>query len=139
MARGTEIVTMPDKKRFLVLHRSGPRRADAPGPSPQQMEAMFAAYQTWMDTFREEICDPGAKLGSSGRVLTAGALDEGPFVEAKEVVGGYMILEADSYERAVEIMRAGPALAGGGSMEIREIAMMSRPEAPACVSPTEAP
>lgn len=48
-----------------------------------------------------------------------------PFVESKELVGGYMILEADDYEGAVEVMQGCPgASAPGGSFEIRELMSM---------------
>jgi hypothetical protein len=55
-------------------------------------------------------------------VVTESGVADGPFVEAKEVVGGYMIVAADSYDGAVEIVTACPALqAPGARMEIREM------------------
>jgi hypothetical protein len=42
--------------------------------------------------------------GSSGRLLVA----DGPFAESKEAIGGYLLVEADSLEHAVEIARTGP-------------------------------
>ena len=47
---------------------------------------------------------------------------DGPFVEAKEVVGGFMIISAEDYDGAVEVVRACPAMqVPGATMEIREM------------------
>lgn len=83
---------------------------------------MIESYRQWMDTFADQIVDPGAKLKGEGRVLSSSGVADGPFVEAKEVIGGYMILSCESYDEAMEVMRAGPAgQLGSGSMEIREL------------------
>jgi hypothetical protein len=48
---------------------------------------------------------------------------DGPFAEAKEIVGGYMLVSAESIDRAIEITRESPALMmPGASVEIREVA-----------------
>jgi hypothetical protein len=83
---------------------------------------MFAAYKAWMEKFKDDILDMGDKLKSDGRVVTASGVADGPFVETKEVVGGYMIVSAEDYERAVEVVRACPAVeAPGARFEIREM------------------
>jgi hypothetical protein len=47
---------------------------------------------------------------------------DGPFVEAKEVIGGFMIISADSLEEAAEIARECPGVVSpGSSVEVREI------------------
>src|SRR3954469_2977909 len=114
------------KHKYLVLFRNQPA-GDQPGggqpsPSPEQMQQMFAAYKAWMDKFKEDILDMGDKLKSGGRVVTDSGVADGPFVEAKELVGGYMIVSADSYDGAVEVVRACPAAQmPGASLEIREL------------------
>jgi hypothetical protein len=113
------------KRKYLVLHRSQPGQAGrqgAAGPSPEQMQQMFAAYKAWMERFKDDIFDLGDKLKSDGRVVTSSGVADGPFVEAKEVVGGFMIVSAESYEGALEIVKACPANMPGVSMEIREMA-----------------
>lgn len=112
------------KRKYLVLFRSQPT-AGGPqaSPSPEQMQQMFAAYKRWMEKFKDDILDMGDKLKSDGRVLTASGVADGPFVEAKEVVGGFMIVSAASYDGAVEVVRACPAVhAPGAVLEIRELA-----------------
>lgn len=64
----------------------------------------------------------GDKLKPDGRIVTSSAVVDGPFVEMKELIGGYMILAADDYEGAVAVARACPAIeAPGVSFEIREL------------------
>jgi len=110
------------KHEYLVLNRFTPGGGGGDKPSPEAMQKMFAAFKEWMKTHEDEIVDFGDKLVPGGRVLSDGGVAEGPWVESKEVVGGYMILTADSYERAVEIMQAMPGgKRPGVSFEIREL------------------
>ena len=113
------------QRKYLVLARS-PRSTEGQSsgsrPSPEQMQAMFAAYNAWKERFKEQILDMGDKLASDGRVLSASGVADGPFVEGKEVIGGYMIVCADSYEGAEEVMRACPASQmPGACFEIRQL------------------
>ena len=112
------------KRKYLVLFRSQPTSSGSQaGPSPEQMQKMFAAYKTWMEKFKDDILDMGDKLKSDGRVVSASGVADGPFVEAKELVGGFMIVSAASYDGAVEVVRACPAVhAPGAVLEIRELA-----------------
>jgi len=87
------------------------------------MQQMFAGYNAWKEKFKEQILDMGDKLESEGRVVTASAVADGPFVEAKEVVGGYMIVGAETFDGALEVVRACPAAnMPGVSLEIRRMA-----------------
>jgi hypothetical protein len=109
------------KHKYMVLLRNQ-SGGSAAGPSPEQMQQMFAAYKAWKEKFKDDIFDMGDKLKSEGRVVTASGVADGPFVEAKEVVGGYMIVSAENYDGAVEVVRACPAVhAPGVSLEIREL------------------
>jgi len=109
------------KRKYLVLFRNQPTGGQA-GPSPEQMQQMFAAYNAWKEKFKDAILDMGDKLESEGRVVSASGVADGPFVEAKEVVGGYMIVSAEDFDGAVEVVRACPAVhAPGASLEIREM------------------
>lgn len=110
------------KRKYLVLFRKEPGQSSGEGPSPEQMQQMFAAFNAWKEQFKDEILDMGDKLGSEGRVLTDSGVADGPFVEAKEVVGGFMIVSAESWDQAVEVVGACPAArVPGASLEIREM------------------
>jgi hypothetical protein len=92
---------MPSQK-YMFLHRSP---TDAKPPSPAQMQEMFSVWNTWKAKFQDNVVDMGGKLKSSGKVLTASGAMDGPFVEAKEIVGGYMIVTADSYDHALQMAK----------------------------------
>jgi hypothetical protein len=86
------------------------------------MQDMFAAWNAWKEKFKANILDMGSKLAPTGRVASGTGVTDGPFVEAKEIVGGYMILTAESYDEALEVVREGPGmLAPGAQIEIREL------------------
>jgi len=108
-------------QRYLLLQRSE-RGGDVERPSPAQMQEMYAAFNAWKETFKAEIVEMGGRRKGGGKVLTASGVKDGPFVELKEIVGGYMIVEAESYERALEIAAGCPGLVRTGSTcEVREI------------------
>lgn len=91
-------------------------------PSPSQMEEMFAKFQAWKEKFAANIVDMGGKL-ADGKVVTSETATDGPFVEAKEIVGGFMIIQAESIEEAVKVAQESPGTAmRGSSVEVREIA-----------------
>jgi len=88
--------------------------------SPAQMEEMFANFNTWKEKFKDNIVDMGGKLGE-GKIVTTDNVMDGPFVEAKEIVGGYMVISADNMNEAVEIALQSPGVYPGSSVEVREI------------------
>ena len=69
------------------------------------------------------MVDTGDALKSGGRVVKSGGiLSDGPFMEVKEVIGGYSIIDVDDYEAAVAVSRECPILKARGTVEIREFA-----------------
>lgn len=107
-------------QKYLCLYRGAPSQNK---PSPAQMQEMFAAFNLWRERFKDSILDMGSKLKSSGRVVTPEGATDGPFVEGKEIVGGFMILTAPDYDGAVAVVQAMPGMdAPGARVEIREIA-----------------
>ncbi len=82
---------------------------------------MYAKFDAWKEKFQENIVDMGGRL-KGGKVVTSEGATDGPFVEAKEVVGGFMIVSAESLEEAIEVARGCPGLVSPGSgVEVREI------------------
>ena len=55
--------------------------------------------------------------GKNGRVIM-----DGPFAEAKEAIGGYLVADVETVEEAIAIARSSPTLAYGGSIEVRPMA-----------------
>jgi hypothetical protein len=107
------------KQNYLCIQRSQPGNSEK--PSPAQMEEMYAKFQAWKEKFQKNIIEMGGKLGG-GKVVTSEGATDGPFVEVKEVVGGFMIVSAESWEEAMEVVRESPGvMMPGSSVEVREI------------------
>ena len=110
------------KQNYLCIQRSQPGKGEK--PSPAQMEEMYAKFNAWKEKFQENIVDMGGKLKGGGKIVTSDGATDGPFVEAKEVIGGYMIVSAESLEEATEVARHSPGVwMPGSSIEIREISI----------------
>ena len=86
--------------------------------------AVYADYQALNDT---PGVSPGMQLQSPDTATTVRVQDgrtlttDGPFVELKEAVGGYLHYEADDLDAAIEIAARVPAARMGGAVEVRPI------------------
>lgn len=106
--------------KYLCVQRNLPGGTDEK-PSPAQMQEMYAKFSAWQEKFKANLVDLGGKLGD-GRLVTAERAEDGPFVEVKELVGGYMIVSADSLEEAIAVARECPGLVRPGSgVEVIEV------------------
>jgi hypothetical protein len=103
--------------KFLFIYREATERGAK--PSPQEMQALAGQWYAWMQKFSASILPGGDGLKPSGRLLKAGIVTDGPFVEAKEVVVSFAIIQADNFDAAVAIARECPP---GHTIEIREFA-----------------
>ena len=108
--------------KYLCLQRPVPTPIrDAEKPSPAQMQAMYEKFNAWREKFQEHLVDLGGRLGA-GRVALPEPKPDGPFVEVKELVGGYMVVSASSLDEAIEIARECPGLIRAGSgVEVIEV------------------
>jgi hypothetical protein len=105
---------------FLYLYRGGQR-----GTTPQESEQIM---QKWMNWFKElaasgNVKDGGQPLEAEGKVVRdrGRTVTDGPFAEAKDLIGGYTLIEAPSLARAAELARGCPVLESGGAVEVRPI------------------
>ena len=90
--------------------------------SPSEAQAVIERYMAWAQKLGEAgLLVDGDSLENGGRILSSenGVITDGPFVESKDMAGGYFILNADSLEHAVEIAREAPTFSYGGAIEIR--------------------
>ena len=103
--------------KFLFIYReSTVSRAQ---PSPEELQALQAAWYTWMQKFGAAILPGGDGLKHTGRIVKAGLVTDGPYVEAKEIIVSFAIIQADDYDAAAAIARECPP---GHTIEIREFA-----------------
>ncbi len=107
--------------RFLCVYKPG--KPEVP-PSQQQMCDMGKLIEESMKAgwlISTEGCLPsalGARVRLSGDKFT---VTDGPFTEAKELIGGFAIIEASSKEEAIAHTKHFLQVAGGGETEIRQL------------------
>src|SRR5262245_12537315 len=107
-------------KYLLMFRESTEKRAK---PSPEEMQALQGAWYAWMKKYSSAIV-VGDGLKPSGRVVKAGIVTDGPYVEAKEVIASFSMIQADNFDAAVAIAKDCPGQDTGVSchtIEIREL------------------
>lgn len=73
-----------------------------------------------------KLADPGYQLDApaTAKTVRAGGVTDGPFMESKEVLGGYSLLETGAIEEAVELAKTWPGVDKGWiTMEVRPVVM----------------
>jgi hypothetical protein len=91
--------------------------------SPDEMQQHFRAWLAWFKQLEAtgHLKEPGHPLQKTGSVVMGKQkiVHDGPFAEAKDVVGGYVVVEARDLAHAVELSKGCPILEVGGSVEVR--------------------
>ena len=91
--------------------------------SPDELQGIMMKYKAWVDDLGEQYLG-GQRLESNGAILTdqdAAVMTDGPFLESKEIVAGFMLIQAEDQEAANAIARTSPHL-GLYTLEVRPIA-----------------
>jgi hypothetical protein len=106
--------------QFAMLFRSDPSKT----ASPDEMQAAWGQWKSWMSKYAKEILAQspprsGPKPGGAVAVCRGGAVTDGPYVEGKEIVGGWSFIQTDSLEQALEIAKEVPSFS---SVEVIELA-----------------
>ncbi|OLF13848.1 dehydrogenase [Actinophytocola xinjiangensis] len=108
--------------RFMIIRRADEETEAGAQPSEELFEAM--------SRYNEELLKAGALLDGAG--LTPSSLGaavewrggagptvvDGPFAEGKELVAGYTMIQADSLQDAIELVKRWPTLDGHGNVEL---------------------
>lgn len=90
-------------------------------PTPEQLKVNLPLWDDWA----AGIAAQGKfvtirRLNYGGKVLkTSGVVTDGPFVEIKEQLGGFMIVRAENIDEAITLAHGCPIFDLGGSVEIR--------------------
>ena len=115
-------------KYMLLIHQG-----DAPTPldpeawgrlSEEEQQAVYADYQAINQT---SGVSSGVQLAPPETATTVRVEDgktlttDGPFVEIKEAIGGYLFFEADDLDAAIELASRIPAARLGGAIEVRPV------------------
>jgi hypothetical protein len=110
--------------QYVMLINLGPKARDYRNLSADEQQEIASGFQALNQT-------PGVTAGlglqppsaattvrvQEGRTLAS----EGPFVEAKEALDGYFVLEADDLDAAIDVASRVPAAKMGGAIEIRPV------------------
>lgn len=111
--------------KYMFLFRGG---SDMQNASPADQQAGMMKWKVWMD----DIASKGKLVGGEplhygeGKVLSGRAkkITDGPFAEAKEIVGGYLIVDTANMDEAVELGKGCPIFDNDGSVEVRTVMQM---------------
>jgi len=109
--------------QFALIFRGG----DAPG-SPEQMQQHMQRWMTWFQGLTRDgvYHDVGAPLEPGGKVVRGArpAVSDGPYAEAKDLVGGFAIVDARDLEAAAELAKGCPTYERNGFVEVRPVRPM---------------
>ena len=111
--------------RFLMVHRIDESRPDAYSPSPE-MIAGVGALMAEMTRAGVVLAAEGVQHSSKGAKVRVSngkrTVTDGPFTEAKEVIGGFAMVQVRSLEEAIEWAARFAETIGDVEIEVRQIA-----------------
>ena len=107
--------------QYLLIYRNDASQQFQ--PSPEEMQAIMGQWGDFHKTLEEGgHLVASEALQTTGKVLAPGnVVTDGPYVEAKELVGGFTLIKAESMEKAVDLAKECPLHSGGEKIEVREI------------------
>jgi hypothetical protein len=110
-------------REFMLVFRRD-AEAEKTQMSPQQFQATMKLWQDWIGniTAKDRFAATGKRLSTEGTVLKPkNVVTNGPYVETKEVLVGYMFVKAASMEEATELATGCPNITMGGTVEVRPV------------------
>lgn len=118
----------PNTSSFMLFFRNAGPDTHA-HLTPAQKSAMAQQWNDWVERLAAQGKLPHAHpLGLGGRVVsgpTGQRVTDGPYAEAKEVVGGYFFLTVADLDEATAIAQQCPGLPLGLTVEVRPVAAFS--------------
>jgi hypothetical protein len=95
------------------------------GLSPEEIQNVMSRWIAWLDRLTEQgKLRAGQPLTDKGKVISGRKGEtvlDGPFAESKETVAGYVLLQVDNLDEAMEIAKECPGLDYGLSVEVRQV------------------
>jgi hypothetical protein len=113
-------------EKFIFLFRGGENHASNAKDSQAAAENM-KAWMTWMEGLgKKGVLVGGEPLQPTGKQVSGKnkVVTDGPFVEAKEMVGGYIMVTAKDIDEAVELSKGCPIFLENGKLEVRPVQKM---------------
>jgi hypothetical protein len=109
--------------QFVFIFRGGAFVA-SPALSPSEMQAHLQKWYRWADALGKSGHRSGGQpLAPTGQTIRGRerTVTDGPYAESKDLVTGYMVVEARSREEALELARDCPVYEFDGSVEVRPV------------------
>ena len=111
---------------FVLLYRSSNEAYKEGMGSPERADQTMSRWMAWFKEMMEkgQLKNRGLPLERSlGKVVGSKKkmVTDGPYVESKEVLGGFSIIEAPDLDRAAHVASGCPILDIGGSVEVRPV------------------
>ncbi|MCC2033760.1 YciI family protein [Microbacterium allomyrinae] len=110
--------------KYVIMFTSTPE-LDAAVP-PERAQEVYGRIYEWFGTHADKIDDSGAELHPVTTATTVRSGDDGPvvvdgpFSEAKEVIGGFSVIDVPDLDAAIAMVKTWPSLElPGVSVEIR--------------------
>jgi hypothetical protein len=87
------------------------------------MQAMLNQWKNWISGIARNGKYSGTnRLLSEGKTIKPGkVISDGPYMEVKEMIGGYLIVRANSLDEAMKMAESCPNLLYGGMVEVRAV------------------
>lgn len=114
---------------FIYLYRNSTSARNGAMGTPEARQKSMERWMGWLRDLEKKghVRSAGQPLESSGKIVKGGARSvvDGPFAEAKDVIGGFSIIIARDAAEAAELAKGCPALDDpDGSVEVRPVAAM---------------
>ena len=109
-------------KKFLILLHEDIESLQS--LSPKEMEKLVKAHMDWATQLgQEERLISGDGLEETGQLISGkdSVVKDGPYLESKEMIGGYYLIQANDLREATEIAKGCPCHHWGGTTEVRPI------------------
>ena len=108
---------------FIYLYRGGDSAGSS--ASPEEMQKTMQKWVAWMKQLGDQghLKAIGNPLEPTGKVVKGKqkTITDGPYAEAKDLVGGYTLIEAKDIDEAAELAKGCPHFDTGGDVEVRPI------------------
>jgi hypothetical protein len=90
--------------------------------SREEIQAAIDQFYVWYEQLiAEGRIKRGQRLAREGRTVSRNTVTDGPFIETKEVIGGYWFIVVRSLDEAAELAARNPCIACGLSYEVRPV------------------
>jgi hypothetical protein len=110
---------------FVFLFRATEEARHEAMGTPERAQKSLQAWLKWVRELEAKghLKSPGQPLDPAGRIVRGKnkLVSDGPYVEAKDLILGFNIVEARDLAEAVELAKGCPMLDGGGSVEVRPV------------------